>query len=240
MGEAGELTDGVQGSGFRVQGSGDTSPAADSVPNKFIIGLTGNIACGKSTVLERLTELGAGVIDADVVTRDLQRKGAPAYAPVVAAFGPEIVQPDGEIDRRALGNRVFADPAALRRLEGLVRPLVRDEIVRRLAAMPQRVIVIDAIGLLESPLVALCRRIWVVTAPPEQQVARLVATRGYSEAEAWLRVRAQRPQAEKVARADLVFDNSGSREALLAQVDRAWRAIEAGMEERRDDENPGL
>ena len=79
----------------------------------------------------------AGVIDADVVTRDLQRRGAPAYGPVVAAFGPEIVQADGEIDRRALGNRVFADPAALRRLEGIVRPLVRDEIVRRIAALPQ-------------------------------------------------------------------------------------------------------
>src|SRR5437762_8587976 len=93
--------------------------------DKFIVGLTGNIACGKSTVLRRLAKLGAGVIDADVVTRELQRRGAPAYAPVVAAFGPAILQPDGELDRRALGNQVFADPAALRRLEGIVRPLVR-------------------------------------------------------------------------------------------------------------------
>ncbi len=205
--------------------AGELGPAG--APGKLLIGLTGNIACGKSTVLARLAALGAGVIDADVVTRDLQRQGAPAYAPMVEAFGPGIVQPDGEIDRRALGNQVFADPAALARLEAIVRPLVRDEIARRLIAAPQRVVVIDAIGLLESPLAAMCDRIWVVTAPPEQQVARLVATRGLSEDEAWLRVRAQRPQAEKVARADRVFDNSGSRAALLAQVDAAWAELQA-------------
>src|SRR5262249_39788910 len=103
---------------------------------------------------------------------------------------------------------------------------------RRLATMPERVIVIDAIGLLESPLVAYCRRVWVVTAPPEQQVTRLVATRGYTADEAWLRVRAQRPQAEKVARADLVFDNSGTREELLAQVEDAWAALRAEIPHR--------
>lgn len=200
---------------------GETSELA----GKLIIGLTGNIACGKSTVLGRLAELGAGVIDADVVTRALQRRGAPAYAPIVEVFGPGIVQADGEIDRRALGNLVFADPTALRRLEGLVRPRVRDEIVRQAAALPQRIVVIDAIGLLDGPLADYCRRIWVVTCPPEQQVARLVASRGLTPDEAWLRVRAQRPQAEKVARADLVFDNSGSLAALLAQVDRAWAAV---------------
>ncbi len=197
-------------------------------PGPLIIGLTGNIACGKSTVLTRLAALGAGVIDADVVTRDLQRRGAPAYAPIVAAFGPGILLADGEIDRRALGNQVFADAAALRRLEGLVRPAVRDEILRRIATLPQPVIVIDAIGLLDGPLVDACRQIWVVTAPPQQQVTRLIATRGLSEAEAWLRVRAQRPQAEKVARADVIFDNSGSPEALLPQVDRAWAGLASG------------
>ena len=92
--------------------------------------------------------------------------------------------------------------------------------------LPQPVVIIDAIGLLESPLVAYCRRIWVVTAPPEQQVARLVASRSLTEDEAWLRVRAQRPQAEKVARADRVFDNSGARAGLLAQVDAAWAALQ--------------
>jgi dephospho-CoA kinase len=195
--------------------------------DKAVIGLTGNIACGKSTVLTRLAELGAGVIDADVVTRDLQRRGAPAYERMVAAFGPAILQPDGEIDRRALGNRVFADPIALKQLEDLVRPLVRDEILRLATAMPPPIVVIDAIGLLDGPLVDACRAVWVVTAPPEQQVARLVATRGLTEEEAWLRVRAQRPQSEKIARADRVSDNSTNLEALLAQVEAAWAELTA-------------
>ena len=194
---------------------------------KLLIGLTGNIACGTSTALARLAQLGAGVIDADVVTRELQRRGAPAYAAMVDALGPGILQADGEIDRKALGNRVFAHPDELRRLEDLVRPLVRDEILRRLPVMPQPVVVIDAIGLLEGPLVDLCRQVWVVTCAPAQQVARLVATRGLTEDEAWLRVRAQGPQAEKVARADVVLDNSGPREALITQVDHAWAALPA-------------
>jgi dephospho-CoA kinase len=192
---------------------------------KLVIGLTGGIACGKSTALARLAELGAGVIDADVVTRELQQRGAPAYEVMVAAFGPGILQADGEVDRKALGNRVFARPDELRRLEGLVRPLVRDEILRRAPALPQPVIVIDAIGLLDGPLVDLCRQVWVVTCAPEQQVVRLVGARGLTEDEAWLRVRAQAPQAERVARADVVLDNSGPREALIAQVDRAWAAL---------------
>ena len=207
---------------------GETSELAPP-DSGFVVGLTGNIACGKSTVLRRLAEHGAGTIDADEVTRELQRRGAPAYDRMVAAFGPGILAPDGEIDRRALGNRVFADPAALRRLEDLVRPLVRDEIARRIAAAPEPIVVVDAIGLLDGPLADACRRIWVVTAPPEQQVARLVATRGLTEDEAWLRVRAQQPQAAKVARADRVFDNSGSRDSLLAQVDAAWTALLADL-----------
>ena len=193
--------------------------------DRRIIGLTGNIACGKSTVLAHLAALGAGVLDADRVTRQLQAQGAPAYTRMVAAFGSGILQPDGEIDRKALGNHVFSDPAALRQLEALVRPLVRDEMLRQLGALPQPVIVIDAIGLLEGPLADWCRAIWVVTCPPEQQVARLVATRGFTEAEAWLRVRAQRPQAEKVARATHVFANGGTVAELLAQVDAAWAAL---------------
>ncbi len=196
--------------------------------NQIIIGLTGNIACGKSTVLAHLAALGAGVLDADVVTRQLQVQGAPAYERMVAAFGPGILQADGEIDRKALGNRVFADPAALRELEALVRPLVRDEMLRQVAAMPQPIVVIDAIGLLEGPLANWCREIWVVTCPLEQQVARLVATRGFTEAEAWLRVQAQRPQAEKIARATRIFANNGTIADLLAQVDAAWTELTSG------------
>jgi dephospho-CoA kinase len=205
--------------------SDDLNSKLKTQNSKLILGLTGNIACGKSTVLRRLAKLGAGVIDADAVTRELQRRGQPAFAAIVAAFGPEVVGPDGELNRRALGNRVFADKAALARLEGLVHPLVRTEIARRLATLPQPAIVIDAIKLLESPLVQYCREIWVVTCTPEQQVARLVAHRGLSEEEAWLRVRAQAPQAEKVARATVVIDNSGSIRHTRRQVDAAWARL---------------
>ncbi len=199
-------------------------------PAALVVGLTGNIACGKSTVLRRLAELGAGVIDADVVTREIQRRGQAGFDATVALFGPEVVGPDGELDRRAIGNRVFADPAALARLEAAIHPLVRAAIARRLAAMPEPVIVIDAIKLLESPLVSYCREIWVVTCTPAQQVARLTASRGLSEAEAWLRVQAQPPQAEKVARASVVLDNSGALEATLRQVDAAWAQLVATHE----------
>jgi len=132
---------------------------------------------------------------------------------------------DGELDRRALGNLVFADPVALARLEALIHPLVRDDIVRRLATLPQPVVVIDAIKLLESPLVQYCREIWVVTCPPEQQIARLMTRRGLSADEARLRVSAQAPQADKVARATEVLDNSGTVAALLQQVDAAWARL---------------
>ena len=189
---------------------------------RVVVGLTGNIACGKSTVLNHLARLGAGIIDADAVTREVQRRDGPAFAPIVAAFGPEIVGPDGELDRRALGNRVFADRAALVRLEQIVHPFVRRAIVERLAGLPQPIVFIDAIKLLESPLLALCREIWVVTCTPEQQVARLMASRGLSEAEARLRVDAQAPQAAKVARAAVVIDNSGAVTETLSQVDSAW------------------
>ena len=191
----------------------------------LVIGLTGNIACGKSTVLRRLAARGAGVIDADAVTRDLQRRGQPGFDATVALFGPEVIGPDGELDRRAIGNRVFADPPALARLEAAIHPLVRTEIARQLATLPTPVIVIDAIKLLESPLVHYCREIWVVTCTPEQQVARLTTSRGLSEAEARLRVQAQPPQEEKVARATVVIDNSGTIAATLRQVDAAWEQL---------------
>ncbi len=193
--------------------------------SQLVIGLTGNIACGKSTVLARLAARGAGVIDADAVTRAVQRRGQPGFDATVALFGPDVIGPDGELDRRAIGNRVFADPAALARLEAAIHPLVREAIARQLTTMAQSVIVLDAIKLLESPLVAYCREIWVVTCTPEQQVARLVASRGLTEAEAWLRVQAQPPQAEKVARATVVLDNSGSLEETMQQVDAAWMRL---------------
>ncbi|MBK9715604.1 MAG: dephospho-CoA kinase [Kouleothrix sp.] len=213
----------------------------------YLIGLTGNIACGKSTVIAMLRERGAAVIDADRVTHDLQLPGEPVYQAIVATFGPAILAtPGGPIDRRALGAIVFADPAALRRLEQIVHPAVHARILSWLESLGARdlgleasehwqapspkpqtpaVAVIDAIKLLESGWKPLCDAIWVVTCAAGQQVARLVATRGMSEQEARGRIAAQPPQADKIAQADVLIDNSGSLDQTRRQVDAAWQAI---------------
>ena len=197
-------------------------------PAPYLIGLTGNIACGKSTVLARLAEHGAETIDADRVVHELQAPGGPVWAAIREAFGEGVLTPDGAIDRRALGAIVFGDPAALARLEGLTHPAVRARIVERVAAAAGRgapVVVIDAIKLLEGGLADRCDEVWVVTCAPERQLARLMARNGFGEAEARARIAAQPPAALKVARADLIIDNSGPPEETRAQVDLAWAAL---------------
>jgi dephospho-CoA kinase len=199
--------------------------------NKYIIGLTGNIACGKSAVVQTLAAAGVHTIDADAVTRNLQHPGQPVYDHIVAAFGTGILLPDGTLDRKALGAIVFADPVALKRLEQLIHPAVRQHILAWLAALPTgtpnnpTIAVIDAIKLIESGWPASCNTVWVVTAPRTSQITRLIQTRGMSEADAILRIDAQAPQADKVARADVVFDNSGTLESLQQQVHTALAAV---------------
>lgn len=205
-----------------------------SYPHLYLIGLTGNIACGKSSVVSYLQKLGAQTLDADQVTRQLQEPGQAVYQQIVEHFGPTILSaPNGPIDRKALGNIVFSDPEQLKRLEGLVHPEVRRSIHAWLSELDQQaasaqhnsVALIDAIKLLESGWKAHCNAIWVVSCRPEQQAERLIANRGMSEAEAWQRINAQPPQAEKIAQADVVIDNSGSLEATYAQIEAAWKAI---------------
>lgn len=194
----------------------------------YLLGLTGNIACGKSTVLARLAEHGAVTIDADRVVHELQEPGQPVWAAVREAFGSGVLTPEGRLNRRALGAIVFNDPTALRRLEGLTHPAVRARIEARIAEAAARgapVVVIDAIKLFEGGLADCCDQTWVVTCTPEQQLARLVARNSFSEAEARQRIAAQPPQAAKVARADVVIDNSGSLTDTYEQVDAAWREL---------------
>lgn len=189
----------------------------------YIIGLTGNIATGKSSVMRRLEEHGALVIDADKVAHAVMEPGGEAYEAVVEAFGPEILAPDGKIDRKKLGEIVFRNPSELRRLEKIVHPAVRRRIRDIISGARENVVVIEAIKLLDYGLAdELCDEVWVVTAPPQQQALRLMRDRGLSEDEAWLRINAQPPQEEKVRRADVVIHNSGSLEQLYEQVDRAW------------------
>jgi dephospho-CoA kinase len=206
-------------------------------PSIYLIGLTGNIACGKSTVLAMLRDRGARVLDADQVTHELQQPGERVYAAIVEEFGPGILaEPGGPIDRRKLGAIVFSEPTSLRRLEQIVHPAVRERIHSWLESLAvgespppthnPLVAVIDAIKLLEGGWKQICDAIWVVTCTPEQQLARLVSTRGMSEAEARGRIAAQTPQADKVAQADVVIDNSGPIEETRRQIEAAWAAIQ--------------
>jgi dephospho-CoA kinase len=199
------------------------------------LGLTGNIACGKSTVLRRLNALGAYTIDADAAIHTILKQDGPAYAPVVAEFGQGIVQPDGEIDRRALGKIVFSDPAKLRRLEEIEHPIVRRYIDDLIRNADKTVVALDAIKLIEAGWADKSDAVWVVTCTREQQLERLMSTRGYSREEAEMRIDAQAPQEEKVARADIVIDNSGSLEHTQRQVDAAWQAFAEIETQRRKD-----
>jgi dephospho-CoA kinase len=195
----------------------------------YLIGLTGGIACGKSTVVAMLTALGARTIDADRVTHQVQRPGTPVYERIVAAFGQRVLTaPGGPIDRRALGAIVFSDRAALARLEQIVHPAVRAEI-RAFIAESDGVVVIDAIKLIESGWADECQQVWVITCEEPQQIERLMTTRGMSEEEARQRVAAQAPQSSRLARATVVIDNSGSQEHTRSQVEAAWRGVLADM-----------
>lgn len=192
---------------------------------KYVIGLTGNIATGKSTVAQLLAELGATVIDADALVHELQRRGTPVYAAIVAAFGRGILDRAGEIDRKALGALVFADSGKLRTLEDIVHPAVLIESDRRLKSAATPIVVYEAIKLIEAGRAAMCDAVWVVVARPEVQLERLMRTRQLSEAEAQLRIAAQPPQSEKLKHAHVVIDNSGALAETQRQVMVAFRAI---------------
>lgn len=192
--------------------------------NPLIIGLTGNIATGKSTVLAYLAQRGAHVLDADRLAHESMHKGTHTYWAVLDAFGPGILQPDGEINRRALGDIVFSDPDALQRLEAIIHPAVFDLARQELLGVEAPVIVLEAIKLLEAgQLVTMCDEVWVVTSSPATQLRRLRETRQMDEAEALRRMQAQSPQAEKVKRADRVIVNDDDVVALQQQLDAIWQ-----------------
>jgi len=192
----------------------------------YLIGLTGNIGTGKSTVARMLADLGAHVIDADRVAHGLMAPGMPVGRAVVEQFGPAILQEDGAVDRARLAEVVFGDPRALARLEAIVHPAVMEEVDRRVRASHARVVVVEATKLIESGMHRGCDALWVVTCKPEQQIARLAAQRGMAGQETERRVAAQSPQAEKVALATVVIDNTGSLAETRAQVEQAWAAVE--------------
>jgi dephospho-CoA kinase len=195
----------------------------------YRIGLTGNIATGKTTVGHMLEALGALWIDADKVAHRMMAPGGKAYKAVTETFGPEILERDGTIDRRKLGSLVFSDPAALLQLESLVHPAVIEAVEHQMSLSEAQVVVVEAIKLLESGMAACYEAIWVTVCDEDIQIARLMQTRGLSRAAALQRIRAQPPQSDKIAVADLVISTNGPREATRAQVEAVWAELCAAL-----------
>jgi len=192
---------------------------------KYVIGLTGNIGTGKSVVRKMLEHMGAYGIDADSLAHRAITIGAPGYQPVIESFGKYILDPDGQINRTKLARLTFGDAEAIAQLERIVHPLVEqatDLIIRR---SNQPIIVIEAIKLLESNLHNYCDSIWVVFAPPEIQLTRLVQKRHMTEVEARQRMEAQPSQESKMAAADVVIRNVASYEDTWRQLTAAWQKI---------------
>lgn len=195
-----------------------------------VVGLTGGLASGKSTVAAVLRELGAHVISADEVAREVVAPGSEALAEIAAALGPEVLRPDGTLDRRAVAERIFQDADARRALNAITHPRIRRRIAERVAEVRARTP--DAVVVVEIPLLLdtaaggayALDGIVVVYADEATQAARLAARDGLSPQEAHRRLAAQRPLREKLAGATWVIDNSGPREATRRQVEALWRA----------------
>ena len=198
-----------------------------SAPEMVVVGLTGGIGSGKSTVAAMLAARGAVVVDADRLARDAVAPGSPGLAAVAARFGPGVLAQDGSLDRAALADIVFSDPAALADLNALVHPLVRAAIAGRVASLEGD----DCVVVLEIPLLVESGRSYgasaviVVDGPEDEAVRRAVQGRGLAEADVRRRMAAQVSRADRLAAADVVIDNSGPREALEPQVDRLWAEL---------------
>lgn len=194
---------------------------------KLLIGLTGNIATGKSAVMRLAAREGALTIDADKVVHHIMENDPSMQAALAVAFGSHIRKPNGQIDRPALGQIVFNDPDALRDLEAMLHPAVRVEIVRRIRESDAPIAMIEAIKLLEGGLAELCHQIWVTRCPQTLQIDRMRICRGMDMESAVARINAQPPQEEKVAQADVVIDTGGLMRDTERQFELAWRRLPA-------------
>lgn len=190
------------------------------------VGLTGGIASGKSTVSRRLAELGAVVIDYDRLAREVVEPGSPALHLIAQRFGPSVIAADGTLDRPGLGAVVFSDPAALKDLEAITHPAIRDLAARReAAASADQVVVHDNPLLVEMGAAEACDVVIVVDVPEEVQVARMVADRAMAESDARARIAAQAQRDTRLAAADVVIDNTGTLEQLNARVEEVWTSL---------------
>ena len=194
----------------------------------LVIGLTGGIGSGKSSVSARLAARGAVVIDADALVREVQAPDGPAFAPIVEKFGPGVVAGDGTLDRQAIADIVFRDKEQMAVLTGITYPLIGERMAAKLAenAETDNIVILDIPLLVESTRDPMHSKVIVVDCPEDIAVARLVEFRGFSEADARARIAAQASREDRLAKADFVIDNSGSVDALDAEVDRCWGWLE--------------
>ena len=201
-------------------GAGSTPP--------YVIGLTGPIASGKSTIAEMLRKRGAEVIDADRVYRGLLAPGAALWKRVVVRFGPTIIGSDGDIDRSALADIVFADPEALADLDRITHPAVIAELRDLIARTNSPLVVLEAVKLVQSGLASDVDALWFVTADPETRLRRLISRSGMDEASARARIAAAPSSVPEGVEVDAIVDNSGDLASTSAAVDDAWRAVRLG------------
>lgn len=192
------------------------------------VGLTGGIACGKSTVAKVLVDLGAVLIDGDALAREVVARGTPGLAQVVAEFGEHLLTPEGDLDRPALGKVVFADEAARKRLEAITHPLIFERYAElEAAAGPDDLVVHDIPLLAESGRADTFDEVLVVDVPPELQVERMVRERGMTREDAEARIAAQASREDRLAIATYVIDNTGTLEELRARVEEIYAELTA-------------
>ncbi|MDE0192487.1 MAG: dephospho-CoA kinase [Gammaproteobacteria bacterium] len=194
----------------------------------MVIGLTGGIASGKSTAARYLAEKGAHMLDADKLGHRVYEAGRPAFDRVVAAFGDDVVGHDGEIDRRVLGGKVFGSPEQLKRLTDIAWPEIlamANEEIGKARCRGASVVVLEAAVLLEANWQSDVDEVWVVTVEPKVAIARATARDGVDESAVQARIDAQLSNAERMALADVVIDNSGSEAELLSKLDAEWQRV---------------
>lgn len=191
-------------------------------PDKLIIGLTGNIATGKSAVMKMAAERSALTMDADQLVHEILDSDGEAQKAILTAFGPQVGKPAGGINRKEIADIVFNDPVALIRLESIIHPRVRQRLWQRLESSRETIVFIEAIKLFEGGLAAECDQIWVTHCPADMQIERLMTYRHMDRNTAKMRVNAQGPQELKVAKADVVIDTAGSIDNTRAQFSSAW------------------
>jgi len=193
---------------------------------KYLIGLTGNIGSGKSTVLAMLEQLGARIVDADELVHEVMESGTRVWEAIVDTFGEGVLGEGGGIDRQKLGSLVFDDPLALKRLEEIVHPAVDERFLELARNAEECIIAVEAVKLIQSGAHHLLNSLWLVTCPEEERLRRLVEERGADPEDVQERLRAQMPEEEQASWADVVIDNSATIEHTWQQVKAEWERIQ--------------